>query len=325
MASGGDVQRLAGGGCQSNSLAVDGDARTAVVLSSYPGSPGELYHVDLAAAAERQLTRCSQEYLAEHPPASMEKFSVERDDWEIECRLWLPPGFDQGQHYPLVLDIHGGPNGAFYDSFAPVQQVLAGAGYLVLTVNPRGSSTYGQDFMMSVLEDWGGEDYLDLMAAVDEVAARPYVDGARLGVHGYSYGGYMSAWIVGQDHRFKAAVVGAPCIDLYSMYGTSDIGVSFGEDQWGGNPVDAAQKLIERSPIAYAANVDTPVLLLHGEADLRCPVSQSEEYFVLLKRLGKAVEFVRFPGCNHVFLRMGHPKMREEYLARTLAWFQRWV
>ena len=163
------------------------------------------------------------------------------------------------------------------------------------------------------------------MAAVDEVAARPYVDGNRLGVHGYSYGGYMSAWIVGQDHRFKAAVVGAPCIDLYSMYGTSDIGVSFGEDQWGGNPVDAAQKLIERSPIAYAANVNTPVLLLHGEADLRCPVSQSEEYFVLLKRLGKEVEFARFPGCNHVFLRMGHPKMREEYLARTLAWFQRWV
>ena len=325
MASGGDVQRLGGGGCQSNSLAVDGDARTAVVVSSYPRSPGELYHVDLASRVQRQLTNCSQEYLAEHPPASMEKFSVEREGWEIECRLWLPPGFDQGQRYPLILDIHGGPNGAFYDSFAPVQQVLAGAGYLVLTVNPRGSSTYGQDFMMSVLEDWGGEDYQDLMAAVDRVAARPYVDGKRLGVHGYSYGGYMTAWTVGQEHRFKAAVVGAPCIDLYSMYGTSDIGVSFGEDQWGGNPVDAAQKLIELSPIAYAANVDTPVLLLHGEADLRCPVSQSEEYFVLLKRLGKEVEFVRFPGCNHVFPRMGHPKMREEYVARTLAWFRRWV
>ena len=86
-----------------------------------------------------------------------------------------------------------------------------------------------------------------------------------------------------------------------------------------------AKKLLERSPIAYAANVDTPVLLLHGEADLRCPIAQSEEYFSLLKRLGKEVEFVRFPGCNHVFLRMGHPKMREEYLERMLAWFRRWV
>ena len=325
-ASGGDVLPLAGGGCQSNGVTVDSEARAAVVVSSYPGSPGELYHVDLDSGVQRQLTRCSDEYLAEHPPASMEKFWVEReDDWEIECRLWLPPGFDQNQKYPMVLDIHGGPNGAFYDSFAPLQQVLAGAGYLVLTVNPRGSSTYGQDFMMAVLEDWGGEDFHDLTAAIEEVAARPYVDGDRLGVHGYSYGGYMSAWIIGQDHRFKAAVVGAPCIDLYSMYGTSDIGVSFGEDQWGGNPVDEARKLLERSPIAYAANVDTPVLLLHGEADLRCPIAQSEEYFALLKRLGKEVEFVRFPGCNHVFLRMGHPKMREEYLERMLAWFQRWV
>ncbi len=324
-ASGGDAQWLAGGGRQSNSAAVDTGARTAVVLSSYPGSPGELYHVDLASGTERQLTSSSEPYLVEHPPALMEKFWVEREGWEIECRLWLPPGFDESQQYPLVLDIHGGPNGAFYDSFAPAQQVLAGAGYLVLTVNPRGSSTYGQDFMMAVLEDWGGEDYLDLIAAVEDVAERPYVDRDRLGVHGYSYGGYMSAWIIGQDNRFKAAVVGAPCIDLYSMYGTSDIGVSFGEDQWGGNPVDAAHKLLERSPIAYAAKVDTPALLLHGEDDLRCPVSQSEEYFSLLKRLGKEVEFVRFPGCNHIFPRMGHPKMREEYLARTLAWFQRWV
>lgn len=325
-ASGGDVQPLAGGRCQSNSLAIDAAASEAVVLSSYPGSPGELYHVDLASGTERQLTRSSEPYLQGHPPASMEKFWVGREDgWEIECRLWLPPEFDETRTYPLVLDIHGGPNGAFYDSFAPVQQVLACAGYLVLTVNPRGSSTYGRDFMMAVLQDWGGEDYLDLIAAVEEVADRPYVDGDRLGVHGYSYGGYMSAWIIGQDNRFKAAVVGAPCIDLYSMYGTSDIGVSFGEDQWGGNPVNGAWKLLERSPIAYAANVDTPALLLHGEDDLRCPVSQSEEYFSLLKRLGKEVEFVRFPGCNHTFPRMGHPKMREEYLARTLAWFQRWV
>ena len=174
--------------------------------------------------------------------------------------------------------------------FTPVQQVLATSGYLVLAVNPRGSSTYGKDFMMSVLGDWGGEDYQDLMAAVDEVAARPYVDEGRLGVHGYSYGGFMTSWIVGHNDRFKAAVVGAPCIDLHSMYGTSDIGISFGESQWGGTFKDARQELIKHSPITYAANVKTPVLLLHGEADARCPVAQSEEYFVVLKRLGKEVE-----------------------------------
>ena len=325
LASGGQSRPSGGGGRQSTSLSVDKDAQVAVVHSTLPASPGELYSLDLVSTASEQLTAVNREYLAEHPPAQMEKFLVQREDMMLECRLWLPPEFDRSQQYPMVLDVHGGPNGAFYDSFNATQQVLATSGYLVLAVNPRGSSTYGKEFMMAVLGDWGGEDYQDLMAAVDEVAARPYVDESRLGVHGYSYGGFMSSWMVGHTDRFKAAVVGAPCIDLYSMYGTSDIGVSFGEAQWGGTLVDAAQELVKHSPITYAANVNTPVLLLHGEADARCPIAQSEAYFVVLKRLGKEVEFVRFPDCSHLFPRMGHPKMREEYLARTLGWFDRWL
>ena len=321
--TGGRVRPSAGGGCQSTGLTLDKEAKSAVVLSSFPASPGELHYLDLVSTASEQVTDVNREYLGECPPARMEKFFVQREDFELECRLWLPPDFDHSQTYPMVLDVHGGPNGAFYDAFNPTQQVLATSGYLVLAVNPRGSSTYGKEFMMAVLGDWGGEDYQDLMAAVDEVAARPYVDKNRLGVHGYSYGGFMASWIVGHTDRFKAAVVGAPCIDLYSMYGTSDIGVSFGESQWGGTLVDASQEFLKRSPITYAADVNTPVLLLHGEADLRCPISQSEEYFLVLKRLGKEVEFVRFPDCYHLFPRTGHPKMREEYLARTLEWFQK--
>ena len=131
----------------------------------------------------------------------------------------------------------------------------------------------------------------------------------------------MSSWIIGHDSRFGAAVVGAPCIELSSMYGTSDIGVSFGERQWGGMRKDAEATLREHSPLTYAPNVETPVLLLHGEADIRCPIGQSEQYFVTLKRLGKEVEFVRFPGCSHLFLRNGHPRLREEYMIRMLAWF----
>ena len=130
----------------------------------------------------------------------------------------------------------------------------------------------------------------------------------------------MSSWIIGHDTRFRAAVVGAPCINLSSMAGTSDVGVSFGEVQWGGIRKDAVEVYLERSPLTYAPNVETPVLLMHGEADVRCPIEQSEQYFVTLKRLGKEVEFVRFPGCSHSFVRNGHPRMREEYLARLLGW-----
>ncbi|MCI0824839.1 MAG: S9 family peptidase [Chloroflexi bacterium] len=321
----GPARAVSGGGGQSTSLTLDQAARKAVVLASSPSTPGDLHGIDLQSHASTQLTDLNAAYLAGHPAAAMEKFSFQRDGWEIECRLWFPAEFDPSRQYPLVLDIHGGPNGAFYDSFVPLQQVLATAGHLVLAVNPRGSSTYGNDFMLAVLKDWGGEDYQDLMAAVDLVSERPYVDTSRLGVHGYSYGGYMTSWIAGHTDRFRAAVAGAPCIDLFSMYGTSDIGVSFGEVQWGGSLVDAATELIKHSPITYASNVTAPVLLLHGEADARCPIGQSEEYFVVLKRLGKEVELVRFPDCSHAFPRIGHPKMRQEYMRRTLGWFQKYL
>ena len=127
--------------------------------------------------------------------------------------------------------------------------MLATAGYVVLCVNPRGSSTYGVDFVKAVLEDWGGEDYLDIMASLDQACSLAYVDSSRLGVHGYSYGGYMTSWIIGHDTRFGAAVVGASCIDLPSRYGTSDIGVSFGEVQWGGSPMGEVEAFRERSPL----------------------------------------------------------------------------
>ena len=324
-AEGDGARRLAGGGMQSPIISFDSAGRSAVLASNSPSSPADLLRVELGDRTVTQLTHYNKDYLAAHLPARQEKFSIHRNGLEIECRLYFPPDFEPSGQYPLVLEIHGGPNGAFYDSFVPLQQLLATNGYITLAVNPRGSSTYGDDFMTAVLDDWGGEDYLDLMAAVDDVAVRPYVDDTRMGIHGYSYGGFMSSWIVGHNRRFRAAVVGAPCTDLVGMYGTSDIGVSFGEVQWGGAFEEAYQKLVDRSPITYVSNVEAPVLLLHGEADVRCPISQSEAYFVRLKRLGKEVEMVRFPGCSHSFPRQGHPKLREEYLARTLEWFNKYV
>ena len=316
---------VSGGGVQYTAVSFDSGAENAVVVAVSPRSSGDLYLVDTNSGAETQLTDYNRQYFAEHPPAVMQKSTLERGGTQIQSRVSFPPAFDPSRRYPLIVDIHGGPQGRFSDSFDPRQQVLATAGYIVLAVNPRGSSSYGPDFARAVLRDWGGEDYLDIMAAVDELCDKPYVDSARLGVNGYSYGGFMSSWTVGHTTRFKAAVVGAPCINLLSMYGTSDIGTSFGETQWGGTSVEGVDRLLEHSPLTYAPNVETPVLLMHGEDDYRCPIEQSEQYFVALKRLGKEVEFVRFPGSGHGFLLDGHPNLREEYLSRMLDWFDRHV
>ena len=335
------------GGESLSGIAMDAEPNRVVVVGSDPEHPSDAYVIDQAGKRcqtnRRRLTSHNDAWLSQHAPAPMEKFVVERSDWDIECRLYHPPDFDPTQRYPLILEIHGGPNGAFYDSFVPWHQVLAGAGYLTLAVNPRGSSTYGEEFVNAVLGDWGGDDFHDLTAALDLVCQRDYVDTDRLGVHGYSYGGYMTTWMIGHTNRFRAAVAGAPCIDLWTMYGTSDIATSFGETQWairlaGGMPISRplvselaegvdtlAYRLLQRSPIKYASEVETPVLLLHGEADARCPIGQSEQYFQVLKRMHKEVEMVRFPGCGHGFLRTGHVALRQEYLERMLGWFQRWL
>ena len=322
---GSGFKTITSGGMNSESATFDGSATHAVVVAETPRSSAELVQINLATSVTKAITSYAAQYLESHPPALMEKFTIRRGDFEIESRVLLPPDFDESKSYPMVLDIHGGPNGRFSDNFDPVHQILATNGYIVLAVNPRGSSTYSPEFTKSVLGDWGGEDYLDILASVDELAGRPYVDEDRMVVHGFSYGGFMSGWIVGHDHRFKAAIVGAMCANLHSMYGTSDIGTSFGEINWGGPYTDARDKFLRHSPITYAPNVQTPVLLLHGEDDLRCPIEQSEQYFVALKRLGKTVEFVRFPDSTHRFRKMGHPSMIVEYYRLLLNWLERYI
>ena len=301
----------------------DGE-RLALVASNATTTP-QVRTLDLRSGRGRVVASAGPGYLEAHPPGRTERFRVRRAGESIEARLVHPPDFDASRRYPLVLEIHGGPNAFHGDGFSPLHQVLAGAGFLVLAVNPRGSSSYGADFTAQVFEDWGGEDYLDLLAAVDVACRRPYVDEQRLGLHGYSYGGYMSSWIVGHSDRFRAAVIGAPVTNLVSMYGQTDIAVSFGERQWGGLPQDNFDHYVERSPLSYADRVTTPVLLLHGEDDIRVPISQSEELYVALKRRGKTVEFARFPGCSHLFLRSGHASLRKEYYDRSVAWLQQWL
>lgn len=317
----GAVERVAWWQAQHAGTSTDAAHRYVVQSRATMETTGQVVVYDLQTNEQQVIVDPNHDVLAEHPPAGWERFDIERGGYTIESWLLKPADFDASKQYPVVLDIHGGPNGFFGYGLNPAHQVLATAGYLVVASNPRGSSSYGREFTQQVTEDWGGEDYQDLMAVVDEVLTRPYADASRTGVAGYSYGGYMTAWIIGQTGRFQAAVCGAPCFDLESMYGTSDISHVFGELQWGGQPHVSTEWYAAHSPSTFAHRATTPTLIIHGEADERCPIGQGEQMFVALSKAGCEVEFARYPGAAHGFRRGGHPEHRLDNWQRTLDWF----
>lgn len=298
------------------------DGRFIAQVDSNLESVGEIALVDREAGTRKQVTQVNREVLANHPLAKFETFSIERAGMTVEAWLLFPPDFDLSRTYPVVLDIHGGPNGHYGYGFAPIMQAMAAAGFLVVYSNPRGSSSYGRVFTQAVRQDWAGEDHLDLMAVLDSVLERPYADASRTGVYGYSYGGYMTSWIVGHTDRFKAAVIGAPVVDMRSFYGTSDIGHIFGKLQMGAAPHEDVAEYETRSPITHLHHATTPSLILHGEADDRCPVGQGEQCFVALKQAGCEVQFVRYPGGSHALPRTGYPAHRVDFYSRINDWFR---
>lgn len=320
--SNGEVERSYGHQATSGGLSIDDAHRFVVQTHDSFESTGELSVYDLESGELTVITAHNEEFFAAHPPAQWERFEIERAGYSIESWLLKPHDFDESKTYPLVLAIHGGPNGHFGYGYQPLHQLLAANGFLVALSNPRGSTSYGREFTLQVSRDWGGEDYQDLMAVVDKVLERPYADPERTGIQGYSYGGYMTSWIIGQTDRFKACVCGAPCFDLESMYGTSDISHTFGDLQWGGQHHDNPEWYRDHSPSTFAHRATTPTLIIHGEADERCPIGQGEQMFVALKKAGCKVEFARYPGGAHSFTRLGPPPHREDVLARTLAWMQ---
>ncbi len=312
-------------GGQLTACEFDNSGNRFTCIYSTPERSSEVFQGTLSDDSLHMVSDLNAEYFSNRLIGITERFSINRSDLNIESVLLYPANFDPSKKYPLVVNIHGGPHGLFANSFDITRQVLSSTGYFVLAVNPRGTSTYGKDYMLPVLGDWGGEDYDDIIAALDHVCKEDYVDAERLAVTGYSYGGFMSSWVIGHTDRFKCAVIGAPVTNIASFYGTADIGVNFGERQMGGSRPDIKDEYDFRSPLSYAENVSTPALLMHGESDYRVPISQSEEYFVTLKRLGKVVEFVRFPLQNHGLMRTGDLKMRKEYLSRMLQWIDRYT
>jgi dipeptidyl aminopeptidase/acylaminoacyl peptidase len=248
------------------------------------------------------------------------------DGLEIEGLLTYPVAYKPGERVPLILHIHGGPAGVFRETFlgAPGLYPLAAfsaKGYAILRPNPRGSSGYGKKFRFANYNDWGGMDYQDLMAGVDHVIQMGVADPERLAVMGWSYGGYMTSWIITQTKRFKAAVIGAPVTNLWSFTGTADI-PGFLPDYFSGEFWTNFEAYRKHSPLAHVKGVSTPALILHGEADIRVPVSQGYEYYQALKRQGVPVKMVVYPREPHG---PREPKFRLDIMNRHLEWVEKYV
>jgi dipeptidyl aminopeptidase/acylaminoacyl peptidase len=301
----------------------DAAGGTIAFIASDPTTPGDLHLKD--GAGERRLTRLNP-FFDERELALPERMEFTgADGWKIEGWLLKPPGFDPGRRWPLVMEIHGGPHGEYSWSFFHEFQVLASQGFLVFYVNPRGSCGYGEAFQKACVLDWGGKDYQDLMLALDQLIERTgYVDSERLGVGGGSFGGFMTNWIVGHNDRFKAAVSMRSISDFVSDYRSCDISL-WNDREMGVLNWSDPRSAWDKSPIRYVENIRTPLLLTHGEMDLRCPIHQAEELFGALRVLRREVELVRFPEESHDLSRSGRPDRRVERLNRIAGWFQRYI
>jgi acylaminoacyl-peptidase len=206
-------------------------------------------------------------------------------------------------------------------------QCLANAGYVVAYFNQRGTTAgYGQDWTLASIGDQGGKEYDEIMLGVDDLLQRPYVDAERLGVTGGSCGGFMTNWIVGHTDRFAAAVTQRSVTNEVSFFGTSDIGPESGEvGNEGERPWTNLDLYWRQSPLAYAANIRTPLLIIHSEEDYRCPLEQAEQLFAALRWMGREVEMVIFQGESHGLSRGGRPGNRIERQRRILGWFERYI
>jgi dipeptidyl aminopeptidase/acylaminoacyl peptidase len=244
------------------------------------------------------------------------------DGAEIQGWLMKPLGWREDRKYPMILSIHGGPHGMYGYAFNPTFQVYAAQGYAVLYLNPRGSSGYGQKFSDGTLNEWGGGDYRDLMAGVDEALRRySWIDRDRLGVTGGSYGGFMTNWIITQTPRFRAAVSVASVSNLISFYSTS-LYQDLIHTEFGGFPWDNYELLWQWSPLRYVKQALTPTLFIHGEQDNDVHITQAEEMYMALRRRGVETVFVRYPREGHG---LREPKHRVDALERTLAWFDKFL
>lgn len=301
-----------------------------VQVLTTPGNPSELYTGTDAKLGYRALTTHNAAWIAERRLAAVEEHTLTNDKGQT-VQYWTlqPTALAAGKKYPLLLQIHGGPSamwGPGEDSMWFEFQFFAARGYAVVFANPRGSGGYGRDFQASNYRDWGKGPASDVLAAATEAAKQPFVDPARQVVTGGSYGGYLTAWIVGHDQRFKAAVAQRGVYDLLTFFGEGNAW-RLVPLAWGGYPWEPGLReiLTEQSPLTYVTDIKTPLLIQHGDNDRRTGFVQSEMLLRSLKQLGRDVESVRYPRATHEMSRSGEPKQRLDSLIRYEEFFRRYI
>ena len=302
---------------------VANDGRFAFTVST-PAHPADLAVGGPGPGMPRRLTALNDDLLRHRQLAEVEEMWLDSsyDGRPIQAWIAKPPGFDPTRKYPLILEIHGGPFANYGDRFSAEVQLHAAAGYVVLYVNPRGSTSYGAEFGNLIHHAYPSQDYDDLMSAVDAVLERGYVDEQNLFVTGGSGGGVLTAWIVGKTDRFRAAVSAKPVINWYSFVLTADRTSFFSRWWFPGFPWEQPEHYLARSPLSLVGNVTTPTMLMTGEEDYRTPISESEQFYAALKLRGVPAMLVRIPDASHgIADRPSNLMAKVDYI---LAWFDRY-
>jgi len=303
----------------SYSVAANG---TIAYTESRPGYPADLAVYDPSSGNTRRITRLNEDLLGHKTLAKVEEIWWESSYDKRKIQGWIvkPPGFNPNKTYPLMLEIHGGPFANYGDRFSAEIQLYAAAGYVVLYSNPRGSTSYGEEFGNLIHHNYPGQDYDDLMSGVDTVIAKGYTDTKNLFVTGGSGGGVLTAWIVGHTNRFRAAVSAKPVINWYSFALTSDGYPMFYKYWFPGFPWDYMEHYMKRSPLTYVGHVTTPTMLLTGEVDYRTPMSESEQFYQALKLRKIDTALVRIKGAGHGIA--SRPSNLIAKVVHILKWFE---
>jgi dipeptidyl aminopeptidase/acylaminoacyl peptidase len=303
------------------------DGKTCAMMIGSATTPPEIYvgKVNVSKISTKQVSFENSAWCENHAIASpKEKWIRSKDKTRIHCWIMHPPKqAKQKKSKPAVLQIHGGPHCQYGWMFFHEFQCLASAGYTVIYSNPRGSKGYGRDHCSAILNDWGGADWVDMQAVIAMMQQDNKVNSNNIGVMGGSYGGYMTNWIVGHTNAFRGAITDRCVSNLVSMGGNSDF-ADKEDGYFGGNFWSRPEDRWRQSPIRHFGNVETPMLIIHSEGDLRCNIEQGEQVFAALKLRGIEARFVRYPlSTSHGFSRGGAPDMRKHRLNEILTWWKR--